>query len=74
MGELDGFMRRIKKVDEFVELFFPMGPYHKDVIYVTPPYERFKGRLDRYFLFKITHEKVIVGRCPFCAHYCAVQL
>ena len=38
-------MRRIKKADEFIELFFHMGPYHKDVIYVTPPYERFKGRL-----------------------------
>ena len=28
MGELDGFMRRIKKVDKFVELFFSIGPYH----------------------------------------------
>ena len=28
MGELDGFMRRIKKVDEFVELFFSIGLYH----------------------------------------------
>ena len=45
MCELDGFMRKIKKVDKFIELFFPMGPYHKDVIYVTPPYEGFKGRL-----------------------------
>ena len=45
MDELDGFMRRIKKVDEFIELFFPMGLYHKDVIYVTPLYEKFKGRL-----------------------------
>ena len=25
MGELNGFMRRIKKVDEFIELFFPVG-------------------------------------------------
>ena len=32
MGELNCFMRRIKKVDEFVELFFPMGPYHKDIL------------------------------------------
>ena len=31
MGELDGFMRRNKKVDGFVERFFSMGPYHKDV-------------------------------------------
>ena len=38
MGELNGFMRRIKKVDEFIELFFLTGPYHKDFIYVTPPY------------------------------------
>ena len=45
MGELDGFIRRIKKADELVELFFPMGPYHKDVIYVMPQYERFKVRL-----------------------------
>ena len=44
MGKLDGFMRRIQKVDGFVELFFPMGPYHKDVIYVTPSYKGFKGR------------------------------
>ena len=29
MGELVGFMRRIKKVDEFVELFFSIAPYHK---------------------------------------------
>ena len=35
----------MKKVDEFVELFFSMGSYHKDVIYVTPPYEEFKMRL-----------------------------
>ena len=41
MGELE----RIKKVDESVELFFSMGPYHKIVIYVTPPYEGFKRRL-----------------------------
>ena len=45
MGELNGFIRRIKKVDDFIKLFFPMGPYRKDVIYVTPPYWRFKGRL-----------------------------
>ena len=45
MGELDGFMRRIKKADEFVEGFSSMGPYHKDIIYVTPPYKRFKRRL-----------------------------
>ena len=45
MCELDGFMRRIKKVDKFIEFFFPMGPYHKDVIYVTPPYKGLKGRL-----------------------------
>ena len=45
LGELDDFMRRIKKVDEFVELFFSMGPYHIDVIYVMPPYKGFKGRL-----------------------------
>ena len=45
MGERDGFMRRIKKADEFVELFFSMGPCHKNVIYVTPPYEGFKRRL-----------------------------
>ena len=38
MGEFNGFIRRIKEVDEFIELFFPMGPYHKNVIYVTPPY------------------------------------
>ena len=38
MGEHNSFMRGIKNVDEFIELFFPMGPYHKDVIYVTPPY------------------------------------
>ena len=38
MGELNGFMRRMKKGDEFIELFFPMGSYHKDVIYVTPLY------------------------------------
>ena len=31
MGELDGFMRRIKKVDEFFELFFSMGPCHTNV-------------------------------------------
>ena len=31
MCELDGFMRRIKKVDKFIELFFPMGPYHNVV-------------------------------------------
>ena len=43
MGELDGFMRRIEKVDEFVELFFLMEPYHKEVIYVTPPYEGLIG-------------------------------
>ena len=49
MGELDGLMRKIKKVDGLVELFFPMGPYHKDVIYVTPPYEGLKGRLGQYF-------------------------
>ena len=73
MGELDGFMRRVKKVDEFVELFFSMESYHKDVIYVTPPYERFKRRLGQYFLFKITHGTVGVGRCHFCAHCCAVQ-
>ena len=35
MGELDGFMRKIKKVDESTELFFSIGSYHKDVIYVT---------------------------------------
>ena len=29
MSELDGFMRRIKKVDEFFELFFSMGPFIK---------------------------------------------
>ena len=74
MGELDSFMRRIKKVDEFVELLFSTGPYHKNVIYVTPPYEGFKWRLCQYFLFKITHEKVDVRRCHFCAHCCAVQL
>ena len=28
MNELDGFMKRIRKVDEFIELFFPMGSYH----------------------------------------------
>ena len=43
MSELDGFMRRIKKVDEFIELFFSMEPYHKDVIYVTQPYEGLWG-------------------------------
>ena len=45
MGELDGFMRRTEKADEFVELFFSMGPYHKNNVYVTPPYEEFKRRL-----------------------------
>ena len=45
MGELDGFMRRIKKADEFNELFFSMGLYHKDVIYVTSPYKGSKRRL-----------------------------
>ena len=35
--------RRIKKVDEFVVLFFPMGPYHKDIMYVTPPYKGLRG-------------------------------
>ena len=49
MGELDGFMTRIKNVNEFVELSFPMGPYHKDVIYVTPPYEGFKGEIGIIF-------------------------
>ena len=43
MCELNGFMRRIQKVDKFIELFFPMGPYRKDVIYVTPPYEGSRG-------------------------------
>ena len=33
---------RVKKVDEFVELFFYMGSYHEHVIYVTPPYQGFK--------------------------------
>ena len=45
MGELDGFMRKIKKVDEFVELSVSMGPCHKNIIHVTPPYEGFKRRL-----------------------------
>ena len=45
MSELDDFMRRIKKVDGFFEVFFSIGPYHKDVIYVTPLSERFKRRL-----------------------------
>ena len=45
MGELDDFMRKIKIADEFIDLFFSMGPYHKNVIYVTPPYEGFKRRL-----------------------------
>ena len=67
-------MRRIKKVDEFVELFFSMRPCHRNVIYVTPPYEGFKRRLGQYVLFKITHEKVNVGRCHFCAHFCAMKL
>ena len=49
MGELDGFMKRIKRVDEFVELFVPTGPYHKDAIYVTPPYEGLRG--DRANIF-----------------------
>ena len=37
MGEIDGFMKRIRRVDEFIELFVPMLPYHKDAIYVMPP-------------------------------------
>ena len=32
MGDRGGFMRRIKKVDEVIELFFSMGPYHKYVM------------------------------------------
>ena len=55
MGELDGFMRRIKKADEFVELIFSMGSYHKDVIYIMPLYEEFKRRLGKYVLFKVIH-------------------
>ena len=74
MDELDGFMRRIKKVDEFVELFFTMGAISKDIIYVTPPYEGFKRNWANIFCSKSSMKRLAIGRCHFCAHCCAVQL
>ena len=35
MGELDGFMRRIKKVDKLIELSFSVRSYHKDFILIV---------------------------------------
>ena len=35
MDELDGFMRRIKKFDEFTGVLVFLGPYHKDVLFFS---------------------------------------
>ena len=65
MGELDSFIRRIRKVDEFVELFSLMGPYHKDVIYVMPLYEEFNNSIAAHLHVKSTdaHQYLLSSSC-----------
>ena len=74
IGELDGFMGRIKEVYEFFELFFSMGPNHGDVINVAPSCDRLEWKLGQYFLFKVIHKKSGAGKFQFCKHCSALEL